>query len=330
VRAQPSILCGLAIACAIAIAACGGARAEPVRAAIALPQPTDAPSAREEDDAQHPPAEEHVVDASTAVWPHPRCSVAVNVAKFRGRAEAPLVSSILAADAPYRELGDAIDPVRDTDWLVYTGPTFMKNAESVFLLRYNVADAMIDARVSALGAELRAKGTTTDPPVPFPGTIDGYPRALMKPQPNIFAIVPPSLADRASHALVGVKLEPPTSGNEAVRAHMRRPGVLVPALATTVYEARGWIVLDDDGGADFFAEADCPTGSDAVVVANDLRHELSFVKSNAFMKVMMGGALDAVEIVTDGTTVRAHAALRADQVTALLTLAQNYLTKSSP
>ena len=264
------------------------------------------------------PPQERTVDATTAVHAHPRCTLVINMANVRAHVARGLAASILSHMPPFAELGASFDAVRDSEWLVYTGARFTKTPDAVFLLRYSASDAAVDAAVGDLAAALRAKTAADGPPGPSTAEIGGFVHALWRPQSNVLAMVPPPMADAATRALSGVTLDPHVGPTEAIRVRMRHPGSLVPALATSVYEARAWVVPSADGGAELFAEADCPTESEAVVVANEVRREIGKATASAATKLFLRGVLDRAEVTSDGRIARLRIPATASQVNAIL------------
>jgi hypothetical protein len=296
-----------AVALAIVVA-CGGSERAPV---LGAPVATTAPT-QPEVVAVDTHAED--VDAATAVHAHARCVLAVDLAGSRAHPLARAASSTLARMPPFDALGSSFDALLDADWFVYAGPRFFPNRDSAFIFRYSGADSEVD---DAFRGILERAPVEQEPHAAPRGIVDHFPRALLRPQPGIAAMVPPGLEPRATQALAHGTIVPPVHAGEAVRVSMRRPGGVSTLVPDSVYEARAWAVLRDDGGADLFAELDCPFDSEAVVVANELRRTLARYATGV-ARAMVHGLLDGVEVKPDGRMVKLHVTATAQQAEALL------------
>jgi hypothetical protein len=217
---------------------------------------------------------------------------------------------------PFDALGEGFDPLLDADWMLYSGPRFFPNRDSAFVVRYSGPDSTIDDAFHALVSREPVEQIDHGA---LQGMVDRFPRALLRPQSGVVAIVPQALAARVSHALAQGNVVPPLRAGEAVRVSMRHPGGVSALFPESVYEARAWAVLRDDGGADLYAELDCPFDSEAVVVSNSIRRMIAVYATGA-ARFLVHGLLDAVEVEPEGKMVKLHATATPAQGEALIDL----------
>jgi hypothetical protein len=86
--------------------------------------------------------------------------------------------------------GTTLDPVRDTDWIVISGPSLVNTERDVVLIHYSAPDRLIDRAIASLGRRY-ARGGAIDAGVPgVKATLahaDRAERVILRPQPRVLA-----------------------------------------------------------------------------------------------------------------------------------------------
>ncbi|HEY1954570.1 MAG TPA: hypothetical protein VGH28_03145 [Polyangiaceae bacterium] len=289
-RATASIL----FACA-----CGGA-AEPV--AVQVPEPAPLPSVSADVSAP-PPA---------TIAPHVRgggTSVVVSFAEIRKHPEGARVDGMIRGAPAWRAF-PTIDPVRDLDWMTEDG--------NDMLVRHDVPDAQVDGAIASvaqpvnLGSGLKA----------WRGVVNHADVVFLRAQPHVVRIAPADHADVAARDLLAHPPSAPTfHAHEAARVRIPDPASHVEGVPDDITEARVWIdSRPADGGADIFAEADCP---DAAAAQRDAAAIAAFIRArNTFaVRIVTGGVLNNVEVKPVDRRVAIHLSASEQQLAAVLSLA---------
>jgi hypothetical protein len=109
-----------------------------------------------------------------------------------------------------------------------------------------------------------------------------------------------------------------------VRGVFRDPHGSVGVIPATISQLRLWAVPRDDGGADVYAEGDCPDDAAAKDAASVIAH---FVRQQNALPVQLvtRGVLNGVEFRGVGSKVTGHVLVTADQLEALYELGAAFL-----
>ena len=213
--------------------------------------------------------------------------------------------------------GTDIDPVRDTVWVMISGPSLVDTSRDSVIIRYSADDATIDKAVAVVSKKYD-RGGPIDAGVPgVKASIfhaDRAARALIRPQTHVLAVVPTNIVAKAAR-----NLAPP----HPIRMHLDRgqafymklvdPGHPLPELfPRSITELRMRIMTRADDGADIFIECDTKDPATAEQAADQVRRTilryagLSSAASIFGMGYDTDHLLDNVEVTTDGKLVKIH------------------------
>jgi hypothetical protein len=232
--------------------------------------------------------------------------------------------------------GTQVDPVRDADWVLITGPGLIYTEKDAIIIRYNASEAVANAAVAAVRKRSH-NGADFDAGVPgVKATLahaDHFPRVLLQPQPHILAIVPPYYANTAAKLLSKQKVSAHVRPGEALRLTLQNPHKPMPVFPEAITELQAWIVPRADGGADIFADGRCKDAAAAEESADALA---SFHKR--YMQSLEGvganiathGLLRGVDVKTEGSVVKIRVPASRDQLEAILNLAAIQLGVALP
>jgi hypothetical protein len=223
--------------------------------------------------------------------------------------------------------GTDIDPVRDADWVQIAGPSLINTARDVVLVHYSAPDAVIDRAVDVV-ARKYDRGGRYDLGVPGVRAslahADRAERVLIRAQPHVLAVVPPSIAEKSARQLVAARLPAHNHPGEAVYLKLSNPHHPIPELPEAIIEMRLRAVPRPDLGVDVFIEGDTQDADAAAGAARDLR---AFVRrhDDAFTSMLTHGLLDHVETTTEGALVKTHLVVTLDQLETLTALVSGFL-----
>jgi hypothetical protein len=149
-------------------------------------------------------------------------------------------------------------------------------------------------------------------------------RVLIRAQPHILAVVPPSIAEKSARTLVQSRLPAHNHPGEAVYLKLVNPHHPIPELPESITEMRLRAVPRADLGADVLIEGDTKDPADALAAADDLRR---FVRrhNDALTSMVTHGLFDRVEVTTEGPLVKVHVPVTIDQIETLTALAAGFL-----
>jgi hypothetical protein len=223
--------------------------------------------------------------------------------------------------------GTRIDPLRDTDWLVISGPSFVNTGRDVVLVHYSAPDPIIDRAVLSL-AHRTPSGGPTDAGVPgvraFLAHADRAERVILRPQSGVLAVVPPSAAHRVARQLSGARIAAPIRAGDALYLRFVSPHRALPELPEAIQEMRMRVIPRDDGGADVYVEGDTSDAEHASSAASDVAQ---FVRrhDDPITSLVTHGILDRVEVTAEGPLVKAHLTATRDQLATLVALVGDVL-----
>ena len=253
----------------------------------------------------------------------------MNVALIRKHPVGSRMGPILQAIPQWREFvkgaPQAVDPIRDTDWILIYGPSLIHTDRDAVLVKYNVSDDAVDATMAAIGSGY-AKGGPFDTGVPgVPASLgfaDNAQRVFMRPQSKLLVIVPPSHAKEAASTYRKQAPRGP-SPNEALRLVVHHPAnqIAIPGLkfSQSLTELRHWIVPRADGGADVFVEGDC-TDETAANESADALTDLLRRQNSLGVRFATRGLLNKAVVTADGSKIKMHLEVSQEQLEAILQL----------
>ncbi len=223
--------------------------------------------------------------------------------------------------------GTGIDPVRDADWVQVAGPSLINTARDVVLIRYSVPDAIVDRAVDVVSHKYD-RGGKIDLGVPGVRAslahADRAERVLIRAQPHVLAVVPPSIAEKSARQLTQARLPAHNHPGEAVYLKLANPHHPIPELPEAISELRLRAVPRADLGADVFIEGDTKDADAAAGAADDLRR---FVRrhNDTLTSMITHGLFDRVEVTTEGPLVKMHVPVTLDQIQTLTALVAGFL-----
>lgn len=252
----------------------------------------------------------------------------VNMTEIRknpvGARSGPLFTSVPQWNDFLKGNQGSFDPVRDADWLLIYGPSLIHTDRDAVIIRYTIDDAVVDHAMD-IASQNYDKGGPLDAGVRgVKGTLghaDGAPRAFLRGQPHVLAVVPPDKATEFAKVLKGRPIAPKVRPGEAMRLIVREPHrqVAIRGLKfpQDLKELRIWINPRPDGGADVFAEGDCTTPESAVAAAATMSTLITQTNSGL---VQMGtaGVLNGAKVEADGTLIHTHVVASKTQLERIL------------
>jgi hypothetical protein len=221
----------------------------------------------------------------------------------------------------------SLDPIRDTDWIVISGPSLVNTERDVVLIHYSAPDRLIDRAVASLGRRY-ARGGAIDAGVPgVKATLahaDRAERVILRPQPRVLAVVPPSAASRVARQLVGARVTAPIRAGDAVYLRFVSPHRALDEIPATIEELRLRVVPRADQGADVLVDGDVTDAPSAAAAAAQLAR---FVRrrNDTLTSLVTHGLLDQVEIASEGSRVKIRLAVTEDQIDMLTALVGDFL-----
>jgi hypothetical protein len=250
----------------------------------------------------------------------------INVEVIRTHPAGPRLGKLVRAAPQWDDAlkGTTVDPVRDADWVLISGPSLIRTERDAILVRYSVPDKIADEAIEAIKRRSH-NGAGFDAGVPGVkatlGHADKHPRVFLRPQPHLIAVVPPDYANTAARMLVKAKISPHVRPGEAMRMTLKNPSRPIPQMPSRISELRVWIVPRMDGGADVHAEGQCADPAAAVLSSDEIKAFLTKYRGSlegAFANVASHGLINAIEVSPDGDVVRLHADANKEQVDAVI------------
>lgn len=259
----------------------------------------------------------------------------VNMAEIRkhpiGARSGPLFTAVPQWNDFLKGNSGNFDPVRDADWMLIYGPSLIHTERDAVIIRYTIDDAVVD-RAMDIAATNYDKGGPLDAGVrgvkATLGHADGSPRAFLRGQPHVLAVVPPDKANEFAKLLKGKTIAPKVRPGEAMRLIVRDPyrQVAIRGLKfpQELKELRIWVNPHADGRADIFAEGDCTTPESAAAAAVTMGQLIS-QNNSGIVQMMTGGVLNGVKVEVEGTLIHAHINASRAQVERILGLAAAFM-----
>ena len=219
----------------------------------------------------------------------------------------------------------AVDPIRDTDWILIYGPSLIHTDRDAVIVHYSVSDDVVDNAVDSI-AKRYDKGGAYDAGVPGVkaslGHADNAERVFLRGQPHVLTIVPKDKANDFAKLMKRASIQPKVRPGEALRLIVKDPWkqISIPGLkfSQSLTELRLWIVPRSvDGGADVFIEGDC-TDEAAATDAADALGDLIKRQNSLLVRAATRGLLNNAKVEANGTRINSHLSVSQDQLEALL------------
>ena len=253
----------------------------------------------------------------------------VNIAVIRtnpvGARMGPLLYGIPQWNDFMKGSQTAVDPIRDTDWILVYGPSLIHTDRDAVIVHYSAPDDVVDLAVESI-AKRYDKGGAFDAGVPGVraslGHADNAERVFMRVQPHVLTIVPKDKATDFAKVLKRAPISPRVRQGEAMRLTVKDPWkqISIPNLkfSQSLKELRLWIVpRASDGGADVFVEGDC-TDEEAATDSADALTDLIKRQNSLVVRAATRGLLNNAKVTADGTHIRSQLSVSQEQLEALL------------
>ncbi len=228
--------------------------------------------------------------------------------------------------------GTDIDPVRDTDWVIISGPSLINTARDVVLIHYAASDAAVDRAISVVTRKYEHGGPYDTGVAGVKASLahaDRAERVLLRPQPHVLAVVPPSVAGKVARQLVSARTPAHVRPGEALYLRLVNPHHPMPEVPESITEMRLRVVPRADGGADVFIDGDTKDADAAARAAQDMR-ALVRRHNDTLTSLITHGLFDHVEVKSEGPEVMLHLVVTLDQIETLATLVGDFLGVQAP
>jgi len=253
----------------------------------------------------------------------------VNIAVIRtnpvGARMGPLLYAIPQWNDFMKGSQAAVDPIRDTDWILIYGPSLIHTERDAVIIHYSIGDDVVDNAVESI-AKRYAGGGAYDAGVPGVraslGHADNAERVFLRGQPHVLTIVPKDKATDFAKLMKRASIQPKVRPGEALRLVVKDPWkqISVPGLKfnESVKELRLWVVpRASDGGADVYIEGDC-TDEAAASDAADALSDLIKRQNSIMVRAATRGLLNNAKVEANGTHINSHLSVSQDQLEAIL------------
>jgi len=228
--------------------------------------------------------------------------------------------------------GTDIDPVRDTDWVMVSGPSLINTMRDVVLIHYSAPATAVDRAIDIVSRKY-ALGGPVDAGVPGVRAsrvhADRAERVILRAQPRVLAVVPSNVAEKVARQLVSSRVPAHIRPGEAVYLRLVNPHHPMPEIPESVTELRLRVVPRADEGADVFIDGDTKDPDEATEAAAVVRR-IFRRHDDAITSMITHGLLDHVDVTTDDNVVRAHVVATLDQIETLVTLVGDFLGIEPP
>ena len=228
--------------------------------------------------------------------------------------------------------GTDIDPVRDTDWLMISGPSLVNTARDVVLIRYAASDAVVDRAIARVSRKYSGGGPF-DTGVPgVKATLahaDRAERVLLRPRPHVLGVVPPAVAGKVARQLVAAGLPAHVLPGVAVYFRFESPHRAVPEIPESISELRLRVVPRADNGADAFLEGDAKDPESAALAAPEIEKSIRR-RNSGLTSLLTHGVFDGTEVRAEGAKVLVHLSVTLEQLETLASLAGALLGVAMP
>ncbi len=277
------------------------------------------------------------VAGSVAAGPN-NVTIMVNFAELRKHPDSARLGLVLGGIPQWRAFmsdsqGTAmLDPMRDADWMIITGPHLVDTQNDAVFVHYATPDAQVDKLIDTVSRN--TKGGPVDLGVrgvkAWKAFADNGWRAFIRPRPHIAVIVPLSHAPQFARVLAANPIMLHAQPGESMSMEAVRPGGSIGAIPADISKIHMRIIgRPSDGGGDLYMEGDCPTDAAAQVDAETLR-DLIKQKNSFGVRLLTAGFFNKVDVTTAGSQIHVHINGTQEQIEALLALAAGVVHVTLP
>ncbi len=255
--------------------------------------------------------------------------VVVNAEVIRKSPQGPTLAGLLRRVDQWDQFmrGTDIDPVKDIDWIIISGPSIQNTTRDVVLVHYSATDAKVDHAMDVVAANY-PQGGAFDAGVPSVKAVrsfsDGAERVVMQPRPHVLAVVPTSAAAKVAHQLATANVPAHVRKGEALYLRVVDPHHPMPQIPAEISELRLRIVPTDDDGAEVLVEGDTASEGAARKAAGEIEAQLrAFNGSGAGLaaRFMVGDLLEGIDVSTQAAVVKLRMRASPEQIASVLALA---------
>ncbi|HLK36969.1 MAG TPA: hypothetical protein VKU41_09490 [Polyangiaceae bacterium] len=228
--------------------------------------------------------------------------------------------------------GTDINPVRDTDWVIISGPSLVNTSRDVVLVHYSVPDEVVDRAIKVVSRKYDHGG-------PFDAGVRGVratlahadraERVILRAKEHLLAVVPPTIAQKVARQLATGNVQAKIEPKVAVYLRLVNPHHPFPEIPDAITELRMRVVARPDQGADVFIEGDAKDAASATQAAGEVARVLRR-HNDALTSIMTHGLLDRAEVTADGDRVKVHVLATLDHISTLMTLVGAFLGVQPP
>lgn len=223
--------------------------------------------------------------------------------------------------------GTTLDPVRDIDWIVISGPSLVNTERDVVLIHYSAPDTTMDRAVAAIGRRTTGGGFIDAGVRGVKATLahaDRAERVILRPQSRVLAVVPPSAASKVARQLVGARVMAPIREGDAVYLRFVSPHRAIPDLSDAIHELRLRVVPRADEGADVYVDGDTDDAAAAAAAAVQVAR-LVRRHNDTLTSLVTHGLLDHVETSSEGSSLKVHLTVTRNQIATIAALVGDVL-----
>lgn len=253
-------------------------------------------------------------------------SLLVNISVIRGTPVGSKVGPLLSGIPRWKDViqsaNGKVDPLRDTEWILVSGPSLIDTSRDAIFIRYTAPDSAVEGAVAAVASKYD-QGGPIDAGAPgvkaWLAHADGAERVMMRVQPKVLIVVPKASVATFSRAKINPRVQP----GEAVRLVLNDPTKQIKILRGvkidgTISQLRMVVVpRASDGGADLTVEGDCTTEADAVAVA-DAMNDLISRQNTIVVRALTRGLLNHAHVTADGTHINLRLSASKDQIDSMV------------
>ncbi len=264
--------------------------------------------------------------------------VVVNAEVIRKSPSGPSLAALLRRVDQWDQFmrGTDIDPVKDIDWIIISGPSIQNTTRDVVLVHYSASDAKVDHAMDVVASNY-PQGGAFDAGVGSMKAVrsfsDGAERVVMQPRPHVLAVVPTSAAAKVARQLAAASVPAHVRKGEALYLRVVDPHHPMPQIPAEVSELRLRIVPTDDDGADVLLEGDTASADAARKAAGEIQALLQSINGSMIgigVRLAAGDLLDGIEVTTQATVVKVRMHASAEQIAGILGLAGSLPGVSAP
>lgn len=265
-------------------------------------------------------------------------TVVINAVEIRKNPAAAQLGDLLRAIPDWDDFlhgtEGLIDPVKDTDWILISGPSLRDSSNDAVTLHYATSDAKVDKAIAIVSSHYD-RGGPYDAGVP--GTrawlvhADFAERVIERPRSHVLVIVPPRRATAVARQLAHARAMPQNiMPGVATFVRVIDPHHALPGLVPEgIVEMRLKVVGHDDGSADIDIEGDCKDEATCTRGAAQVSRTIRD-RNNIAVSMFTAGLLDNVDVSAEGRLLHVHLTATAVQIQKTIGALQAFLPTLVP